>query len=420
MSITYGVLNPEPITFKESINISLGRQIAKCALVLVKSNNNENTTTLSFLNANILNDRIYISMNDSVDNILNKIGFLLKDGEKEIVLKDVPLGTESYEQYEINLLAILNELNKIPFVNICIVLDTYLNDVLINIKKYSNKLRSLYVNVYGICIDAITSVNALLNYSINIPTLVKQVTILDDASVQLLIQANTICVKAKDISNTFGSVLWLLDLMFQLCLGGVSEVCFDMTDFNVVYAHMAYNLVSQNANIFNVNISTSSNITAYYTRNTKYHNFIIIHKDINEENIQVNISMSSSVPAKLYRLLTNQTVSGPYGISFGELTFDGSTDGLPISAVTKSSSTLYVGNTVNPVNNIYTFLVDKLSAVVLQIPLMQGGAYFENINKENEKNTIISVKPNTELGDVDAVPTTMSIARFKKEVQPQL
>ena len=122
----------------------------------------------------------------------------------------------------------------------------------------------------------------------------------------------------------------------------------------------------------------------------------------------------------LYRLLTNQTVSGPYGISFGELTFDGSIDGLPISAVTKSSRTLYIGNTVNPVNNIYTFLVDKLSAVVLQIPLMQGGAYFENINKENEKNTIISVQPKTELGDVDAVPTTMSIARFKKEVQPQL
>ena len=413
------ILNPEPVFFKKSVNISYSNQVSKCASLLLRVPEDFNKNTISFLNTNTLNERVFISMSTSVDRIIDTIRYLLKEGDKEIVLKDIPLGVVNYKQYEINVLNILEQLNKIPFSNIFLQVDTYLKDVLQNIKNYSTKLRSIYVNVYGVCVDVDKTINSLLNYSINTQVLLNQTNLLKESQVELIIQPNTICERTNGISNTFGSVLWLLDLMFQVSLGGVNKICLDANDLNVVYANMFYSFVTKNANIYNVNISpnSSSNISVYYTRNTENHNFIVIHKDVNEDNIQVNVSIESKNKGKVYRLVSNQTLLGEYGITFGEMTFDNSKNGIPVSAVTKNTSKTYIGTT----QTNYSFIVDKLSAIVFQIPIGQnGGAYFENINDNDENNTIVSIQPKTEIGDVDAVATTMTIRDFERDFQNNL
>jgi hypothetical protein len=419
MSVTYGVLNEEPTFYKKAITINPIKQVSECSSLSIRIKEGFNKNTLDFLNAIVLDEKVYVSMNISNDKLMNLISFLLKNGEKEIVLKDIPYGATNYNQYEINVINILNQLNQIPFTNISLMVDIYLNNVIKNINNYSNKLKSIYVNIYGVCIDFTKSINSLLNYSFNLAILTNQTNLLNASNVNLTVQPNTICNLTKGISNTFGSVLWLLDLMFQLSMGKVDEITLDGNDFNVVYAHMLYNFVSENANIFSINIlpKSSLNISAYYTRNTNYHNFIIIHKDINEDNIKVTINVNSRNKGKLYRLVSNQTITGEYGITFGELTFDGSKDGFPVSAVTKNSSKIYIGNT----KENYTFIVDKLSAVVFQIPIGQtGGSYFENINENDKNRTIVSIQPKTEIGDVDAVETTMTLKEFENNFQPNL
>ena len=404
------ILSQEPVFFKNSINVSFSNQVSKCSSVSVKVPKNFNINKISFLNANILNERIYVSMSTSMDRIIDTIRFLLKEGEKEIVLKDDPLGVINYRQYEGNVINILEQINNIPFTNISLEVDTYLNDVLKNINNYSTKLRCIYVNVYGICVDLDKSMNSLLNYSINTTILSNQTNLLNKSQVELIIQPNTICQRINGVSNTFGSVLWLLDLMFQLSFGRVNKICLDGNDFNVVYAHMLYSFVSKNANIFKVDIlpKSSLNVSVYYTRNTEYHNFIVIHKDVNEDNIQVNVRLESKNKGKVYRLLSNQTVTGENGISFGNISFDS----VPVS-ITKR----YSGKT----QENYSFIVGKFSAVVFQIPLeqrinMDGGAYFEY----DKDNTIVSIQPKTEIGDVDAVPTTMTLKQFEKNFQSNL
>jgi hypothetical protein len=62
-----------------------------------------------------------------------------------------------------------------------------------------------------------------------------------------------------------------------------------------------------------------------------------------------------------------------------------------------------------------------MSITVIKIPKTQGGgAYFENINESDEKNTIVTVRPNQLSDEYDSIPTTMSIRDFQKKYQPYM
>jgi len=411
----------EEIFFKGSIDIIPKAQISESAFALLKVPTNNTIPQIVNGTTAILNERVYISMNTTLEQIYNTVLFLIKKGETQIVLQDIPLDVETYNRYEINVLSILDKLNSIPFNNIHLDCNIYLNDVIKNINKYSNKCKSIYVNIYGMCSDIATTINPLLNYMINTKILQTQTSNLATSKLGLSIQANTACSPLTGISNTYGSVLWLLDLMFQISSANVATICVDERDFNVVYAYMAYNLASLESKMYDISATSSlqnPNISVYHTRNN-YYNFIIIHKDINNDSIQVNINLNSTNIGRVYRLITNKTIEDEDGISFGELSLY---SGIPIQTRTKYQTNKLSGEEVKPINNRYTFIIDKLSAVVLQIPIssMTGGAYFENINNDNERSTIVSIQPNTEIGDVDAVSTTMTIKDFKRYVQPNL
>jgi hypothetical protein len=100
-----------------------------------------------------------------------------------------------------------------------------------------------------------------------------------------------------------------------------------------------------------------------------------------EGNIRVELNKltNNNNSAKLYRLVCQTDISAKNGISFAGLTFEGTTDGnlkncRTNATVPFSSLNSYLNNssnyeTVNLINNKYTFIVGKTSAVVLTIPL---------------------------------------------------
>lgn len=100
-----------------------------------------------------------------------------------------------------------------------------------------------------------------------------------------------------------------------------------------------------------------------------------------EGNIRVELNKltNNNKSAKLFRLVCQTDISAKKGISFAGLTFEGTTDGnlkncKTNTTVSHSSLNSYLNNntnyeTVNVINNKYTFIVGKTSAVVLTIPL---------------------------------------------------
>jgi hypothetical protein len=69
-------------------------------------------------------------------------------------------------------------------------------------------------------------------------------------------------------------------------------------------------------------------------------------------------------------------------------------------------------------NSLKNIKVKKFSTVVIEIPLMAGGAFFPTINDEDEKNAYVTLRP--EANEYDSIPTTMTIEEFKKNYQPYI
>ena len=254
----------------------------------------------------------------------------------------------------------------------------------------------------------------LLSYIVDTTRLLEKTTVLKP--INLYIQTNAICSYLQGISNTFGSELWLCDFLFQIALGNVKKSYIEMDTLNNAYSVMAFTYATRNNCVFynstiNYGSSIQPNIPVYITKNVNEYFITVINKDDGEENVEVNVSVPLYTKAELIRFICNQTINGVQGMSFGELTFDNST-GLPIHTTTKDDTNTFTLIDISSNNGIYTFIADKSSVCILRIPLSTGGAYFNNINNSDEKNTIITIDPNPR--DGDSVPTTMTLPQFEQ------
>ena len=118
--------------------------------------------------------------------------------------------------------------------------------------------------------------------------------------------------------------------------------------------------------------TSKSSIKVYVLKNNDEINVVVIHNDFNKDNIQINIPYSTTkYNAKLLRLVNgSNNVNQAYGNSLGGLTLDRSIDGKPYKYGTTIPSNDFVFESVSNINNTYTFIIGKLTAVVLTIPLI--------------------------------------------------
>ena len=356
------------------------------------------------------------SLNQETNTLLQEIKM---DPYTTIELKDVPPFVTKYTEYEG---FILDFISKLPNKNIYLN-NKYIENIIKNINKYSiQSLKGVVVEQYGVCTSNNPELKDLFNYFIDTSTLMKNTTALHNK--EMVLQTNVTCTNTKGISNTFGSQLWLYDFLFQLASSNIKRAYIDISSINNAYTIMAFSYATRNkavlySPVINYSTGLKPNIPIYIAKNSSEYLISIIHKDIAEENIKVIITLPSYNKAKIIRYLCNQTITGEYGISFGELTFDGSLDGIPIHVDTKTEKNFALSE-VSSDNGVYTFIVDHMSICIISIPIVGGGAYFEQINDNDEENTLVTIRPNPLDDPYDSVPTTMSVKQFKKDYQQDL
>ena len=344
--------------------------------VLLKESKN-----LSINNNNIVYEKSFISLASS--NII----FDLKEATKKynsIVLVDNPLGINSYSDYENFIVNLLSQIQ--PFQNIYLYNDLYLSNILNNINKYKY-LKGVYIKTFGLCIKEEAKIEKLFNYYINTNKLKSMIP----DNIELTVETDSVCENLDGISNTFGSELWLLDFLFQSSIGGVDSVIINTENKNNLYPYNIFKLFSD-AKLYSVNYNTKNNINCYAMRDYKNYYIIVINKDITLDKININVSLDTTNMGELHEFSCNQTILGTEGITFNK-----------IKDITQQ-------------NGMYNFLAETMKAYVLIVPFSSGGAFFENINNSDEKSTIITVSPNPLTEEYDAVPTTMSVRTFKKEL----
>ena len=424
-SVQYSVLPIEPTFFARSIDVKIGTQIPNINPVdldfasLAIDKTNVPDAIITYLDQPIKSTSpkakiISYSLTKKAATLIPEIN---ADSHTSIELKDVPSFVTNYSDYQGFL---LNFISQIQSKNI--YLNTpYATDVIQNISKYA--IKGLIITQFGVCTKSKPEIQDVFHYFIDTDVLRTNVAALKD--VEMIVQADLICSPIQGISNTFGSQLWLYDFLFQLATANVKKAFVDMATFNNIYTVMAFSYATRMsallyAPIINYQSVVKPNIPIYITKNNTEYLISVVHKDIAEENVQINLTMPIYTPGQLVRYLCNQTIIGEYGITFGELTFDGvqvsgNNAGLPINAHTKAPSTKFVTSNIIPINGVYTFVVNKMSIAVLRIPLVAGGAYFENINDSDEGRTIVTVEQNPL--EIDSIPTTMSIKQFKKDKQ---
>ena len=420
----YTVLPFEPTLFKRTVNVSIGNQIqanpvdVDFASVYTDSVSNEKLVTyldqpVKTINASVKAEFFSYSLNQETSALLQKIK---SDPYITIELKDVPPFVKTYVDYEkfiINFISTLQ--NKNIYLN-----TNYVEDIIKNINKYTIKGISLIQ--YGFCTSTNPVLKDIFNYTIDKSTLMKNITAIGNK--ELIVQTNVICKDTTGISNTFGSQLWLYDFLFQLASSNVKRAYIDISSINNAYTIMAFSYATRNkavlySPVINYGTGLTPNIPIYITKNSSEYLISIIHKDIAEENIKVVLTLPTYTKAKMIRYLCNQTVVGTQGISFGEITFDGSKDGIPIHVNTKSEKD-FVLSDISSNNGVYTFIVDNMSICIISIPIVAGGAYFTQINDEDEDNTLVTIRANPLDDPYDSVPTTMSVKQFKKDYQQDL
>lgn len=327
---------------------------------------------------------------------------------KSIVLTDVPLGINNYNDYEKYVIQLLEQIQG--YQNIYIYNDLFLANILTNINNYKN-LKGVYITTYGLCMKESNDILKLFSYYINQETLQS----MKPSTTELVVQTNSICSATKNVSNTFGSELWLLDFLFQVSLGQVNTVVIETDNLNNIYPYIIFKMVS-NGKLYKTEYATKNNIACYTTRDYINYYVTLIHKDVTIDFINVNIQLDSMNTGALYKFTCNQTILGTSGISFGKVDY---------------TSDNYIKDTVLPKDGKYTFSINTMNAYVLVVPIKQesqesqksqesqdGGGFFEDINNSDEKSTVITVNPNPLTEEYDNVPTTMNVRTFKKEYVP--
>lgn len=422
----YGVLPIEPKSFKRSIRVKINEQVplinpvdTDFASIFIGS---APPHSISYLDQPIKTDisikslKPYMfsySLSEDTNTLLKKIN---KDKYNSIELKNVPHGISSYIEYETFILDYISSIENTNIYLNCV----YTLNIIKNSKKY--KIKGICITQYGVCSNKDPELIDLFTYNITNSTLLGVTKSL--SPIELLVQTNAACSQLEELSNTFGSQLWLFDFLFQLTHANIKKAFIDISSFNNAYTIMAFSYATRGSPVpYTANIkygtSLTPNIPIYIMKNNSEYLISIIHKDAAEENIEVNIATSFYNTGQLARYICNQTVKGTNGITFGEVTFDDST-GLPINVVTREETTKVTTTSVPSNNGVYTFIMNKMSIAILSIPISTGGAYFDNINEEDEENTIVTIRPDPLNEYYDSIPTTMSVKNFKKDYQMEL
>jgi hypothetical protein len=338
---------------------------------------------------------------NSIDRLLdNKL--IMDPNFKFLELRDVPRDTKKIE-------AILNDLD---FPNICLHTNLTLNDMINT--KFTTKPHSFNFDQYGLCAsDKNTKLTTLYNYFIDTQRLREAVKKIEPIKLHIS-KTDSVCSNIVNITNTFGSCLWLLDFLFQVAQGNIHRtyVAYSKSNF---YAVLAFSYATRNNAVFYdytlINgVKIKPNISVYVTKNIKEYNVTVIHKDSVQENTQIKLTLPTKTLGTLIRFQSNQTelALDGNGFSLGEYTFvDNELKDIGINGSEKELH----GPIVRPEGNVYTFIVPKMSATILTVPIeITGGAFFENINDEDEENTVVTLR--TDSREEDSIPTTMSLKQF--------
>ena len=412
---TYGVIPSEETLFKDTIILNVGTQLPtqqniKDSLRL-KVGTNFKRDLHDLISSLPLQYDVPIKyksliLNFSLDTIgITDIIKLIKIYmPSHIILSGKSSYINNYNDYARELQDYISKINKIPYTNIVLKNDTYLQEILNDSKKYN--VESFTTERYGVCASDKLSMIKLLNYKINQDVL-KAIT----DKVNLSVETDSTCSPSEGVSNTLESVLWLLDFLFQINLANIYSTTIHMENYNNIYALLAYQYGTQDSAVLYSSETLKQNITYYLTKNLKKNIYYltVINKDT-DNNYRINFNIESDLPATLYRLVSNQGAGGKGGLSFGELTL---LDNVLKSARTGDTSKDLTGVEITPTDNMYSFIVPKLSAIVLDIPLtISGGAFFEDINDSQERDAVITVQP--DIYDMNA-PLTMSVRNFRRE-----
>ena len=361
--------------------------------VLLKESNNKLPDSFQ---DNLVYEKSFLSLTSP--HILSDIQSAIKL-YNSIVLTDIPLAINNYNDYETYVVNLLQQIQG--FQNIYIYNDLFLANILTNINIYKN-LKGVYITTYGLCSSMNPDIVKLFSYYINQEILQSMVS----PTTELVVQTNSICSITQNISNTFGSELWLLDFLFQASIGNVKTVVIETDNLNNIYPYIIFKMVSK-GKLYETTYETKNNLMCYTTRDYKNYYVTVIHKDVTIDLIDVNVELdvSNRSSGTLYKFTCNQTILGVSGISFGKVDYN--------ADVTK-----YIGDTVISKNGKYSFSINTMNAYVLVIPISSGGAFFEDINNSDEKSTVITVNPNPLTEYYDSIPTTMNLRTFKKEYIP--
>lgn len=323
-------------------------------------------------------------------------------------LRDIPKNVREYNEYKNKIATFLGTIN---YSNTSLHTATFLKELLDT--NFSTKPYSINFDQYGVCSSLVPKLNDLYNYYIDSSILRDTVKKLGTIKLNIA-ETDSICSQTNGISNTFGSCLWLLDFLFQVAKGNIYKTYVSMksTFDSNIYPLITFSYATRNNAVFYDHSSiypadtVEPNVSIYITKNIKEYFVTVIHKDITQENVQIKMKLPTKTDATLIRLQSNQTAIGTNGITFGEFTFTDSKDGSPKRVGLNQQP-------IKPEGNIYTFIVTRLSAAVLCVPVeITGGSLLENINKEDESNAIITVRPDAR--EEDSIPITMSVRNFEK------
>lgn len=348
----------------------------------------------------------FISLSLPLDSILKNIK------RDRVILIDEPSNT-SYETYESAVLYILKQLST-KINNIYIHNEKYLDDIINNLSKYKGLIKGIYTKVYGLCSKNKSDLIHLYPYYINLEVLQANTEELANNNMELVIQTNSICKYTPNVSNTFGSQLWLLNFLFQISMGNVGSVVIESSDLNNIYAYNIFNQVTNGSQLYAGKITPKiSGVAVYINKNNENGQTVIV---INRgyQDIQLSIDLDTQYYGKLYLFNTNQLEDSEFGISYGEITYN---SGSPFQMKTKESNTrLSEKNNVKSSGHTYTFSVPKKSAAVMKAPFnsLSGGAMFAQINNEDEKSTLVTARFNQLSDEYDSIPVLTTVPKYKE------
>ena len=159
----------------------------------------------------------------------------------------------------------------------------------------------------------------------------------------------------KGVSDAFASTLWGLDLLFEAARNGIRRFNFhggpggaytpiDTEQFSYAYARPLFyamwaftDATSADAALLQVNYNNTNeeNVKVWATSHVNRTTVVVIHKrpwDLGGEKVLVNLDVSAVAKAGDHvhvRVLTAPAINATSGLTFGGLTFDGSSTGRP-------------------------------------------------------------------------------------------